>query len=146
MNMTEKLGYKMTDQFEYRGKKYGVGTLYERDDGKGGVDYYQFLGITRQGNYHFICLTPYVGGSCISPLYLQKRELKIIEPGTEEYNKICNGKPLQLGGKSYVDTSTGWIWYILIMGVSLLFKDWLIAWIGVTVFFFIWRNFKLRGK
>ena len=37
-----------------------------------------------------------------------------------------------------------WMWYIIIMLVSIIFKDRVLAWVGVSIVFFNYRKEKLR--
>ena len=38
----------------------------------------------------------------------------------------------------------GWAWYIIIMFISLFFKEWYIGWIVATIIFFSWRKEKIN--
>lgn len=115
------------EKFMYRGKEYGIGTLYTADGGK---TYYEFVGLSIKGNYSFVCTTPYVGTVNIHPSYIDSYELTIIEPDE-------NYKPLRRG-RSYNDTTIGWMWYIIIMFGMLLFKDFVFGWIIATTIFRCW--------
>lgn len=41
------------------------------------------------------------------------------------------------------DIFIGWVWYIIIMLVGVIFKDRLSIWITATVIFFLWKNGKI---
>ena len=73
--------------------------------------------------------------------------LEILEPvyyvePEVEYKRGFNGgvKPPE------DDIFIGWIWYILIMVVGVIFRDRLTIWIFATVVFFLWKNGFFGGK
>ena len=130
------------DYFEYNGKKYGVGTMYRYKSSITGEYVYNiYWGNNSNGKYVFGRLGSNVSGSGWGPKEFQEnKDIEIIE--VEKTNKrISKGKPT-----SYVDTSVGWIWYIIVMGLSFLFKDWYLIWFGATLTFIVWISNKLGGK
>ena len=38
----------------------------------------------------------------------------------------------------------GWAWYIIIMAISLFFKEWYLGWIAATYIFFSWRKQQIK--
>ena len=40
----------------------------------------------------------------------------------------------------------GWVWYIAIMLIGLIFKDRLLIWVFATTVFFLWKSGKLGGN
>lgn len=124
------------DKFKYRGKEYGIGTVWTEN----GKDYYEFIQIQPSGKYFFMCWTPNVGGVNIYPPYIDKYDLTIVDP--KEHPEIF--KPMKKVS-SYVDTTVGWIWYIIAMSVALIFNDFLYGWIGITIIFFLWKKSKENG-
>lgn len=43
------------------------------------------------------------------------------------------------------DVDIGWVWYIAVMIVGVIFKDRIMIWIVATVYFFLWKNGFLNG-
>ena len=130
------------DYFEYNGKKYGVGTMYRYKSSITGEYVYDiYWGNNSNGKYVFGQLGSNISGSGWDPKEFQEnKDIEIIEV-EKTNNRISKGKPT-----SYVDTSIGWIWYIIIMIVGAIFNDRFLIWIMTTIIFFLWKNGKLRGK
>ena len=130
------------DYFEYNGKKYGVGTMYRYKSSITGEYVYDiYWGNNSNGKYVFGQLGSNISGSGWDPKEFQEnKDIEIIEV-EKTNNRISKGKPT-----SYVDTSIGWIWYIIVMGLSFLFKDWYFIWFGATLTFIAWISNKLGGK
>ena len=43
------------------------------------------------------------------------------------------------------DVQVGWIWYIVVMVVAMIFKNCLAIWVFATIVFFLWKNGFLNG-
>jgi len=69
--------------------------------------------------------------------------IEIIEPVYyEEPQKVyVRGGPCPPEGELFV----GWVWYIVIMLVGIIFKDRFAIWVFATVVFFLWKNGFLNG-
>lgn len=96
---------------------YGWGTYPFRGENVWGIDYYYFN--------------------------IDKYLVDIIEPIE------VNLQPVNVDDKNCPpawDVEIGWIWYILIMAVGLIFKDFWMIWIVATIIFFSWKKGFLGGK
>lgn len=46
--------------------------------------------------------------------------------------------------KQSVDTFNATLWYIILMVVACLFRERVVAWIGITIVYFVWRREKFN--
>ena len=64
-----------------------------------------------------------------------KIDINVHMPVTKRLpNSRINGLPL------------GWLWYIFLMGISVIFKDVIGLWILISVVFFSWRTEKIKKE
>lgn len=66
----------------------------------------------------------------IEPVYPHKEEM------TSTYYRQC---------PSLDTVFVGWVWYIVIMLIGIIFKDRLLIWVFATAVFFLWKNGFLNG-
>jgi len=134
----KKQGEQMmeTEYFlRYKEKCYDVGTRLKFD----------FYGTIHEGTIEWI--SPYLvyvrltdGTGCqLSKLFpLDKTIIEIIEP-------VYYAEPQQNNTQERIlpsidDIFIGWVWYIVIMAVGIIFKDRWLIWIFATIIFFTWKN------
>lgn len=145
------------DRFEYQGKVYGIGTKVLAKAMWGEPQEVVFVGWRDGYGFH--------GGEYISQRYVdpEKIIIKILEPveiqdnnKLKVYNEVCaedlsvhNAYKFILAVGSHrthpqntEEVFYGWIFYIFIMLVGIIFIDKWLIWIGVTVLFFLWRSQK----
>lgn len=73
--------------------------------------------------------------------------LDILEPVYYEEPVVEYKKGIRCGScPSEDDIFVGWVWYILIMVVGVIFKDRLTIWVFATVVFFLWKNGFFGGR
>ena len=70
----------------------------------------------------------------IEPVYYE-------EPPVEYVRGIRGSGPLPSEDAIFV----GWVWYIVIMVVGIIFKDRLMIWVFASAIFFLWKNGFLNG-
>lgn len=126
----------MEKYLKYKGKYYDVGTKVKIKTRWYGIQEATFYG---WGAWPF-------RGEKVSEQYysfeIEKYIVEIVEPVEVVVESISTND------KSYPsawDVEIGWMWYIIIMVVGLLFKDKWIIWICATAFFFLWKSGLLKG-
>jgi len=67
----------------------------------------------------------------IEPVYYEEPQKVYVN------NRICPPEE---------DIFVGWLWYIVIMAVGIIFKDRLMIWVFATAYFFLWKNGFFGGK
>lgn len=119
----------------YKGKCYDVGTKLK----------FKFCGSILEGvvewishNHIYIRLTDGTGWTLSKVWPLDNTILEIIEP---VYYVEPPKKPVKVGTPPPMeDVFVGWMWYIAIMVVGIIFNDRWLIWIFATIIFFTWKN------
>ena len=126
----------------YKGKCYDVGTRLKFRPGIG-IDPLEGT-IEWVGRHIFYIRLIDGGGRQLSKMYsLDNTIIEIIEPVYyEEEPKETNNRVYPSMG----DVDVGWVWYILIMVVGVIFNARILIWIVATVVFFSWKNGLLKEK
>ena len=126
----------------YKGQCYDVGTrLKFRPVASGSIVEGTIEWISH--NHIYIRLAD-GGGRQLSKMFgLDNTITEIIEPVyyVEPPKQKTRGGPLPSEGDLFV----GWVWYIVIMLVGLIFKGRLMIWVFASVIFFLWKNGFLNG-
>lgn len=128
----------MMKYFEYKGVKYGPGTIVKFEIAWGGTVVTTFL-----ENGYFEAFRA-------QARFLQDNIAEIIKPVYyEEIKEQPKPKPCSIwtrtrsgSWQSYNDVCIGLIWYIIIMIVGAIFNDRWLIWIGATICFFVWKSHK----
>ena len=124
----------------YKGQLYDVGTRLR-------VKHY---GVESEGciewishNSIYVRLTDGTGLDLIKTWGLDNTIIEIIDPVyyVEQPQKKVYGGPLP----SYDSIFVGWVWYIAIMLVGVIFKGRLLIWVFATLVFFAWKNGFFNG-
>ena len=145
-NNARKLNY-----FEFKGKQYPVGAVVkitEKEMKSVGADY-PYVTILN----HYV--NPNGTHSClISRSYndwgvIKSCEIETFFNNFEDVIEEVVLLPIAHTGNRYKDTEVdamlyGWIYYILIMLVSVLFKGFIFIWIIASIVFWTWRKRKLN--
>lgn len=136
----------MHEYFIYKGKYYGIGTIIQVYNDNHVLINVKFTNVNGS-RYNFASVSNIYYCSFINHC-LSDAIVSIVEP---VYVNIDDGIlksqiETQSSKTGYIDCTIGWIWYVIAMVASLLFKDWLIAWAGITLLFIIWKINKLRRK
>lgn len=87
-------------------------------------------------NYNFSAVNKFIE-KIVEPVYPD------LQP-TETYTNGGFGMPSRNKPPSW-EVEIGWIWYIAIMLVLIIFKDRWLGWTAATVIFFGWKNGFLNG-
>lgn len=121
---------------EYKGKLYDVGTKVRIKTRWNGIQEATFYG---WGDW------PFRGEKVTGQFYsfdADKYIVEIIDPveiiveQTDVNNRDCPPS---------WDVEIGWVWYIVIMGAGIIFKERLLIWVFATAIFFLWKNGFLNG-
>ena len=123
--------------FVYNGQKYYTGTVVKLRSGKAG----SFICRIAERDWSVFKVDGYrmiIPGDC-----MQSTIVSI----TDQVNKNVH-MPVQ---KTFKDSdidglSLGWVWYIFLMLISILFKDCIKLWIVISVLFFGWRALKIKEE
>ena len=83
----------------------------------------------------------YISTMLQTPTHNNEYISEIIEP---VYYVPKPSKPIRRCPSDW-DVETGWVWYILVMGVGTIFNDRLLIWIIASLVFFGWKNGFLNG-
>ena len=146
VNNTNKLNY-----FEFKGARYPVGTVVkitEKEMKRIGADnpYITILNHyeNSDGTHSCLILKSYNDWGVVKSC-----EMNTFFNNFEDIVEEVTLLPTIQAGNRYKDKEVdvmlyGWIFYILIMLVSVLFKDFIYIWIIVSVVFWIWRKGKLN--
>ncbi len=137
---------------KYKGEYYDVGTIC-KIKGRCGPVLAKFCGwqphdrdcfkpVVEQGRYSLYNTYDYVGvmDYCLEIVVPVKPNLR----KTEEQSSGSFGLPERDKPPSW-DIEVGWIWYIVIMVVAVIFKDRWLIWGFTTAVFFLWKNGFLKG-
>lgn len=131
--------------FEYKGVKYGIGTKVlahrYRDEVEMVFCGWQSYGSFCCGKDGLLC-----GGISVNDV--ATKIIKIIEPvywtPPEQKRHPKKGNIFtRTGSGSYQhsdEVTAGLIWYIIVMVVACLFKNYWTIWIVATIIFFSWKN------
>ncbi len=125
----------------YKGKCYDVGTRLKFKTSK----WCEGLEGTIEWISHNVFYVRLIDGSGrqLSKMYsLDNTIIEIIEPVYYEE------KPQEIDNRVYPsmgDIDIGWVWYILVMIVGVIFNARLLIWIVATVVFFSWKNGLFNG-
>ena len=127
--------------FIYKGVEYAPGTKVKIKTLRNGeqiMTYYS--GVNTRA---FVSDSPYVCSIRAWPPYVDHLNIiEIVEPVYPPEKQVPQNK--RQCPPSW-DVEIGWIWYILIMLVGLIFKDRWLIWIITTVVFFSWKSGLLNG-
>lgn len=94
-------------------------------------------------NHIYIRLTDGSGRKLSKMHHLDSLIVEIIDP---VYYQEPSRKPIRGGPRPPEDdVFVGWVWYIVIMLVGVIFKDRLTIWVFSTAVFFLWKNGCLNG-
>ena len=126
----------------YNGQCYDIGTklrfkpLSWGDTKEGTIEWISH-------NIIYIRLVDGTGWELSKICGLEKMITEIIEPvySIEPPKVPVRGGPLPPADDMFI----GWVWYIVIMLVGVIFKDRLMIWIFATAVFFLWKNGYLNG-
>lgn len=123
----------------YQGKCYDVGTRLKYKTGEGLFEII-YEGTIEWISHNHIYIRLVDGtGMMLSKIHgLDKTIIEIIHP---VYYEEPLKKPVRGGTiPSYNDMFIGWVWYIVIMLVGVIFNDRWLIWIFATIIFFTWKN------
>ena len=128
------------ENFEYNGKQYGKYTkLIIRDihdNGKEVIAY--FIAVWNGKTVRLLYKSKGKEGYWAYPInQFYPNIVKVYEEnGAEELGiKIITKKDRDIDKLFY-----GWMWYIALMLISMIFQGFVIAWIVISIVFFKWRN------
>lgn len=144
----------MIDYFEFKGRKYGIGTLVKvpRSTDLRYVSKEwliveaEFIG---KATFSFtsmrgwVCL--YESAGHLSGKY--EEYIEIIKPVYYEEQALTEAQNIFLrtgsgSWDSHNEVCVGFIWYIIVMLVAVIFKDRLTIWAFATIVYFIWKSKK----
>ena len=120
----------------YQGKCYDVGTKLK----------FTFYGTTQEGtielishNHVYIRTTNGTILQLSKTLPLDNAIIEIIDPvyceEPQQQHQVNSGVIPSIN-----DVFVGWVWYLVIMVVGVIFKDRWAIWIFATIIFFTWKN------
>lgn len=111
--------------------KFGIGTEPFRTIYEGTIEWISH-------NHIYIRLTDGTGRMLSKVWPLDNTIVEIVAPVyyIEQPKQQTRGGPTP----SINDIFVGWVWYIVIMSVGVIFEDRWLIWIFATIIFFIWKN------
>jgi hypothetical protein len=130
----------------YQGKRYDVGTRLKFKAGSwSGIMEGKIEWISH--NVFGIRLTDGTGWQLSHRQSLENTIVEIIEPVYYEEPPMEYVRGLRGGGPLPPEDAifVGWVWYIAIMVVGVIFKDRLMIWVFASAVFFLWKNGFLNG-
>lgn len=119
---------------KYHGKYYDVGTKV-RIKSEGKIIEATFLGWSSDRS--FDC--EFYGSKTYKFSCVDKYIVEIIEPVYPKLTEVPTTATNPNAPPSW-EIEIGWVWYILIMVVGVIFKDRWIIWIAATIYFFVWKS------
>ena len=134
----------------YKGLCYDVGTKLKFKAYSGQYPYKYYLGIKKGKIEKFIGSAVFIKGddgelykySTIENLVdFDNIIVEIIRPVYYIPENQADGRERPVPW----DIETGWIWYIIIMTVGIIFKDRITIWVFTSIIFFLWKNGFLNG-
>ena len=143
------------DYFEYNGKRYPVGTAIMLADKYADRLVHRYNQDTiiykhySSGDRHFYCVFDgYNAWGEVSCKIIEKSPdifvREIVENPTITLESVnCRVKRRETDSEND-DVKFGWLVYIVVMAGLFIFNDRWLGWIAATIYFFVWRNKKLK--
>ena len=128
------------DYFEINGKKYYTGTVFVVNH------------IGKQKEASFICYDEneeryvYRIGICTMRVHAEYFWTTFIRVTNKQDDSVHMPIVRQRRDCDINGLFLGWIWYIFLMLVSILFKDVIGLWIFISIVFFKWRSEKIKKE
>lgn len=144
--------------FIYKGKKYETGTILKIKPwhsfyGEHYIEEITFEWYVPEGDLYVLKYTSTYGTKGVG-MYGDELQKYLICPTdkVDEYvirehqmrlenNKLTLTKELQIDGLFFA-----WLWYIVLMGITFIFKGFYFYWAVISLCFFIYRNGKLKKE
>ncbi len=130
----------MEHYFEYKGKRYGVGTRVRL---RGIYSWETTEKVFQKRTGDMLTFVNDRGNG--ESFFANKAENHILDIIEESQDVVCETQTQQKCPPSW-NVEIGWVWYIIIMVVGAIFKDRWLIWIAATAFFFAWKNGLLKKK
>jgi hypothetical protein len=140
-------GNRIVDNYQnyfiHNGKKYYTGTVFKMKS---------FEDCTKIVEATFICYNPDNG------YYRYMCNKKGVFAATEVFNKLFIEPTDKIDSTAHMPTTKsrndmeinglfiGWMWYIIIMAIAIIFKDMIPIWIITSICFFNFRNKKIKKE
>ena len=131
------------DYFIFNGKKYYTGTVVKTND------------TTYMPEATFVCYDERYGDYVFRSKGRTTRGLRVLESRmqeciidvTDKVDTSVKMPEVKKKNDAHIDgLFLGWVWYIFLMGISVIFKDVIGLWIIISVVFFSWRSKKIKEE
>ena len=134
--------YTRENYITINGKRYYTGTVFIID----------FLGKRQEASFVFRVVTD-LSDVCLCKVgdkrwFINTEQLKTILVSIADKIDTSVHMPIEKTMQDrYIDgLFIGWLWYIFLMGISVIFKDAIGLWVLISVIFFSWRNKKIKEE
>lgn len=131
--------------FEYNGKKYHTGMVFVVKDGDKQTDAI-FICYDTDTKKYIYKIKNWSGNDC-KVLAYEKYFYNNLVSITNKFDNTVRSPIIKKRKDTQVDgLFLGWMWYIFLMAISVIFKDAIGLWILESIVFFTWRKNKIKKE
>lgn len=125
--------------FDWKGNRYYTGSVFKVFNGKEEI----FVGYNLNND---TCSFTAKGCNHMWNVPDNKLTLRLLEyTGKKDYSIKCPVE-MQKSDMEIDGMFTGWVWYIVLMATSMIFKEFIYLWALITWLFFSWRTDKIERE